>query len=103
MSEQSNTKKLKKIKDLVSQHRNSLSQKPYYDKKDQARVEALMNDIMEVLWTLNYKKSDPVPSTSSQEYWKQKDEDEREVIDPEVQKEINRKGLMESRASRRSN
>ena len=66
MSEQSNTKKLKKIKDLVSQHRNALSHKPYYDKKDQARVEALMNDIMEVLWTLNYKKSDPVPSTSSQ-------------------------------------
>jgi hypothetical protein len=103
MTEQSNTKKLKAIKGLISQHRNSLSHKPYYDKKDQARVEALMNDIMEVLWTVDYKKSNPTSSLSSRTYWEDKEKNERKVVDPEIQKEINRQGLKAVRGSKRGN
>jgi hypothetical protein len=106
MNEQSNTKKLKRIKDLISQHRNALDHKPYYNNKDQARVQALMNDIMEVLWTVDYKKSDlesPVSTVNTTNYWKEKDESERATLDPEVQKEINRKGIMRVRANKRGN
>ena len=106
MSEQSNTKKLKRIKDLISQHRNSLDHKPYYNNKDQARVQGLMNDIMEVLWTVDYKKSDsesPASTVNTTNYWKEKDESERVTVDPQVQKEINRKGLMRIRANKRGN
>ena len=85
---ESNVRKLRKIKDICTTWSNSITHKPYDSKIDQARTQSLVGDILKVLWKENYKEiEDFSPIKNKREYWRELEE--KETIDPELQKERN--------------
>ena len=97
---ESHVRKLRKIKDICTTWTNSITHKPYDSKIDQARTQSLVGDILKVLWKENYKETEDFsPIKNKREYWLELEK--RKTVDPEVQKETNRKGLAAIREMRK--